>query len=82
MQVYASIQAEQSGRVYIIFREEVSYFWVRASPGMELNGPFSDLPMLFQSMSRIEGKSADHWTRVFASFYPNMPLTQQRILRA
>ena len=82
MQVYASIQAERSGRVYVIFRNDHGYLWVRASPGMEMNGPFDELSILFKSMARIEGKSAEHWTRVFTRFYPNMPLTQPRMLRA
>ncbi len=82
MQVYASIQAERSGRVYIIFQNINEYFWVRASPGMEMHGPFSELPSIFQSMSRVEGKSAEHWSQVFTSFYPNMPITQRRVLMA
>ncbi len=82
MQVYASIQAEKSGRVYVIFQDNLVYHWVRATPGMITQGPFSDLSSIFKSMSRLEGKSAEHWTKVFSTFYPDMPLSQQRILQA
>lgn len=82
MQVYASIQAERTGRVYVIFKDGTQYFWVRATPGMDMHGPFSLLPTLFQSMARTEGKSAEHWSRVFTSFYPDMPVSQSRILLA
>lgn len=82
MQVYASIQAESSGRVYVIFQDVTEYYWVRASPGMGMNGPFEDFQSLFQSMARLEGKSADHWASVFTTFYPNMPVTQRRVLMA
>ncbi len=82
MQVYASIQAEKSGRVYVIFQDNVEYHWVRATPGMNTHGPFSDLSSIFQSMARLEGKSAEHWAKVFTTFYPDMPLMQQRMLIA
>ena len=73
---------KKSGRVYVIFQEQTNYHWVRATPGMKTHGPFTDLPSIFQSMARLEGKSADHWARVFTTFYPDMPLTQRRILMA
>lgn len=82
MQVYASIQAERTGRVYVIFQNSAEYFWVRAAPGKEMLGPFTELPSVFQSMARHEGKSADHWSRVFMTFYPDMPLSQRRVLSA
>lgn len=72
MQVYAAIQEETSGRVYQILKEQHLYFWLRATPGCAIIGPFDSFGDLFESLAKSEGKTAKHWENAFGRFYPHI----------
>ena len=80
MKILASVQAERTGRVYIIFSDTEQYYWVRASAGTELKGPFDNLPSIYQNMSSIEGKTAAHWREVFEYFQANLSFPANKFL--
>ena len=72
MRVQAAIQAERNGRVYMIMEERNEYFWVRSTPGTNMHGPFQSLYGVYADMADNEGKTSQHWQKVFAFFYPNL----------
>lgn len=72
MNVYAAIQQESSGRVYSILREDTLLYWLRSTPGCELQGPFLDVFELFEDLAQMEGRTASYWQEVFAHFYPDV----------
>lgn len=72
MQVRASIQAERNGRVYMIFSERGTFYWARSTPGSYMHGPFQTMQGVYIDLETHEGKTAQHWQKVFALFYPTL----------
>lgn len=81
MKILASVQAERTKRVYLIFSDTEQYYWVRASAGTQLKGPFDTLPSIYSNMSNVEGKTPEHWKHVFETFQtpPAFPATKYLI---
>ena len=80
MKILASVQAERTGRVYIIFSDADQYYWARAMAGNELRGPFDSLPSIYSNMSVLEGKSAGHWQEVFEYFQAGLSFPATKML--
>lgn len=74
MKVFASIQEESTGRVFIIMSNGFEYFWLRGTPGCKMYGPFEQIDDVLVSLAEVEGKSPQHWTDVFTFFYPDLPI--------
>lgn len=78
MKVYAAIQEERSGRVFVVLTDDMKrYHWMRATPGQVVQGPFDSMLDLFISLAELEGKSVSHWKNVFSHFYPNIQIGSQ-----
>lgn len=71
MEICAAIQAEKSGRVYLILRDKQRYRWARAAAGQQLSRPFYELSDLFAHMASVEGKTAQQWRDAFRRIYPD-----------
>ena len=72
MQVRAAIQAERNGRVYMLFSEQGCFYWARSTPGSYMNGPFDTMQGVYVNLAQLEGKTEQHWQKVFAFFYPSL----------
>ncbi|MGB1250648.1 MAG: hypothetical protein ACPG8W_08565 [Candidatus Promineifilaceae bacterium] len=80
MKILASVQAERTGRVYLIFSDTEQYYWARATPGTEVQGPFESLTSIYMNMSTHEGKTAVHWQTVFELFQTNLAFPATKFL--